>query len=200
VGLFGLVPVLNNKYPVRFFPSFSPWSVEVCSTFAGIAAATLGFMKLWARLEKRARAKALVLEAIGSRHAADHPLDNDVAAVGRIISRLVRNVDEDLREIRPDFSKESLRRLGRFLPKLMEEIGREEEALIRVGVVGVYLGEVACRNFQWQWYFKADLALHQFSYLASNIQRQGRSIDPYAWAADLIAGKGKMAEFAEEIK
>ena len=145
VGLFGLIPVLNNKYPARFFPGFSPGGVEVLSTFAGIAAATLGFMRLWARLEKGARAKALVLEAAASRHPADQPLDNDLATVARFISRLVRNVDEDLREIGPDFSQNSLSRLEKFLPALLREIESREDALIRLGVAGVYLGEAACR-------------------------------------------------------
>jgi hypothetical protein len=199
-GLFGLIPVLNNKYPARFFPGFSPGGVEVLSTFAGIAAATLGFMRLWARLEKGARAKALVLEAAASRHPADQPLDNDLATVARFISRLVRNVDEDLREIGPDFSQNSLSRLEKFLPALLREIESREDALIRLGVAGVYLGEAACRNFQWQWHFKADPALHQFGYLASIIQRRGKNLDPYAWAADLMAGKGKMADFIKEIK
>jgi hypothetical protein len=200
VGLLAIIPVLNNKYPARFFPGFSPWGVEALSTFAGVVAATLGFMRLWARLEKGARAKALVLEAAASRHAADHPLDNDLATAGRFISRLVRNVDEDLREIGPDFSENSLQRLERFFPKLLREIESREDAFIRLGVAGVYLGEVACRNFQWQWHFKNDTALHQFGYLASLLQRQGKNLDPYAWAADLMAGKGKMAEFIKEIK
>jgi hypothetical protein len=200
VGLLGIIPVLNNKYPARFFPGFSPWGVEVLSTCAGVVAAVLGFMRLWGRLEKGARAKALVLEAVGSRRPADHPLDNDLATVGRFISRMVRNVDEDLREISPDFSENSLWRLERFLPKLLEEIESREDALIRLGVAGVYLGEAACRNFQWQWHFKSDPALRQFGYLASILQRRGQNLDPYAWAADLMAGKGKMAEFIKQIK
>ncbi len=200
VALFGLMPVLNNKYPTQFFYSVSPWWVEVVSTFAGIAAATLGFLRLWARLEKRERAKSLVLEAIGFRHRPVHPLENNAASAGRLISRLVRNVEEDLREIEPDFSQDSLRRLERFFPKLLEEIGCEEDALIRVGVAGVYLGETVCRNFQWQWRFNADPALRQFGYLASDIQRQERNQDPFAWAADLMTGKRKMLEFIEEMK
>ncbi len=200
VALLGLVPVLNNKYPAQFFPGFSPWGTEVLSTFAGIAAATLGFLRLWARLEKGGRAKALVLEVAGSRHAADHPLDNDLATATRFISRLVRNVDEDLREITPDFSEDSLWRLEKFLPKLLEEIDSEEDAFIRLGVAGVYLGEAACRNFQWQWHFRADPALRQFSYLTSTIQKEGKSLDPYAWAAELMAGKGRMSQFIAEMK
>ncbi len=200
VALLGIVPVLNNKYPSGFFPSISPWWVEVGSTFLGIAAATMGFIRLWAFLEKRARAKVLVSEAIASRHAVENPLENDLATVGRFISRLVRNVDQDLKEINPDFSMNSLGRLGGFLPNLLEEIESEEDARIRLGVVGVYLGEVACRNFQWQWHFKADPELHQFSYLASNVQRGEKKLDPYTWAASLMVGKGRIPEFMEEIK
>lgn len=194
------MPVLNNKYPASFFPGFSPWGVEAFSTFAGVAAATMGFMRLWAHLEKRSRAKALVLEAIGPRHAAENPPENELATVGRFISRLVRNVDEDLREIGPDFSTDSLERLGRFLPKLLQEIESEEDALIRLGVVGIYIGEVGCRNFKWQWHFKADPTLRQFSYLASEVQRQDENLDPFAWAADLMVGKRKISEFMDEIK
>ncbi len=200
VALFGLVPVLNNKFPSQTFPGASPWWVEVASTFAGVAAATMGFLRLWARLEKLARAKVLVLEAAGSRRAVEKPLDNDVASAGRVVSRLVRNVEEDLREIGPDFSKDSVRRLDRFLPKLLEEIGGKEDALIRVGVAGVYLGETACRNNQWEWHFKSDPDLRQFSYLASSIQKQGRNLDPFGWAAELMTGKAKITELIREIE
>jgi hypothetical protein len=200
VALFGIIPVLNNKYPAQYFPDLSPWWIEVFSTFAGIAAATLGFMRQWARLEKQAKAKNLVMEAVGARRPVEHPSENDVDGAGRFVSRLVRNVEEDLREIVPDFSKDSLRRLGRFLPKLLGEIEREEDALIRVGVTGVYLGEAACRNDQWQWRFNADPAMRQFSYLSSNVQKKDKNLDPFLWAARLMAGKGKMSEFIKEIE
>jgi hypothetical protein len=200
VALLGLVPVLNNKYPAFFFPSLSPWWVEVVSSFTGIAAATVGFTRVWALVQKKAGAKAHIQVAIQARQITVDPSQNDVASAGRFISRLIRNADEDLKEIRPDFSMSSLDRLNRFLPVLLLEIGEEEDARVRLGVVGSYLGEVACRNRQWQWFFKADPALKQFSYLASVIRRGEMELDPFAWAADLLEGKSKTRDWLGAVQ
>jgi hypothetical protein len=200
VALLGLVPVLNNKYPTAYFPALPPWWVEVLSTFAGIAAALMAFTRLWAILQQRDRARALILEAVQTRQPTENSPENEAANAGRLVSRLVRNADEDLREINPDFSEPSLRRLQGLLPLLLLEIGNLEDARVRLGVLGSYLGETACRNFQWQWFFKADPALRQFSYLASTLQKKGRELDPYAWAGQWLAGKAKLGEFLKEIK
>src|SRR5258708_7098200 len=169
-ALLALVPVLNNKYPTLFFPVLSPFWVEVFSVFGGVFTATLAFIRGWARLQKRARAKILVREVGQNRKPTDSLSENDAAHSGRLISRLVRNADEDLLEIRPDFSTSSLSRLYRYLPALMDEIENEEDARIRLGVVGTYLGETACRLFHWQWFFKAVTTLLQFGYLASFVR------------------------------
>jgi hypothetical protein len=124
--------------------------------------------------------------------------ENDVDLAGRNISRLVRNSDEDLREIRPDFSFDSIERLRRVLPFLLDEIHNEESARIRLGVVGTYLGEFLCRSGQWQWFFKCDPALRQFGYLTSVVRREGRELDPYAWAALLFSGSRKSVDFLKE--
>jgi hypothetical protein len=193
------VPVLNNKYPTQFFPALSPWWIEVISLVLGVGAAFLGLSRGWDILRRRSSARQLIRQAV-ERHPAQDPNANDVANSGRLISRLVRNVDEDLMEIKPDFSEASLRRLGRYLPVLMGEIETEEDARIRLGVVGTYLGEAACRGFQWQWFFKADPALRQFSYLASVIRKAEREVDPYFWAADLLTGEKKMKEWMETLR
>ncbi len=199
-ALFGLAPVLNNQYTAQFFPALSPWLVEALSAALGVAAAFGGFSRGREILKRRTWARELVRQAAGERRAAKSPAANDVANAGRLIARLVRNTDEDLMEIRPDFSEKSLQRLSRYLPVLLNEIGSEEDARIRVGVVGIYLGETACRNQQWQWFFMADPALRQFSYLASVLRRSGKELDPFAWAADLMTGPRKLADWREAVK
>jgi hypothetical protein len=195
---FGLVPVLNNKYPAAFFPSLSPGLVELLAVGGGIAAAALGFGKGWARLVQRDGAVGFVRQAVENRKVSPEQDQNEVVNAGRIISRLVRNADEDLREINPDFSLDSLRRLQGVLPELLAEIQNPEDALIRTGVAGIYLGEVLCRQSGWQWFFRADASLKQFSYMASVIRKGGGEMDPFAWAGDLLTGKRKVRELLKE--
>ncbi len=199
-ALLGLVPVLNNKYPAQFFPALSPGLVELLSVALGVAAAFGGFSRGWEILARRTWARELARRAVAGRRAAQNPEANDLANAGRLVARLVRNADEDLMEIRPDFSERSLKRLGRHLPELLDEIGTEEDARIRLGVLGAYLGETACRNRRWQWFFKADPALRQFAYSASVLQREGIELDPFAWAAELLTGRRKWADWLEATK
>lgn len=152
-ALLGLVPVLNNKYPASFFPDISPGLVELLSVCGGIAAAAFGFARFWEKLARRDRARSLIRETVENR-VLNGPQDQKEAVnAGRIVSRLVRNADEDLREINPDFTLESLNRLQDYLPELMAEVQNEEDSNIRLGVVGIYLGETLCRHWGWQWFF-----------------------------------------------
>src|SRR5579859_3371200 len=198
-ALLGLVPVLNNKYPAAFFPVLSSGGVEIISVMAGVLAAFLGFQRLWALLEQRSKARTLVREVAVGRYASPSPEENDLNISGRYIARLFRNADEDLKEIKPDFSLPSLRRLERALPELLKEITDEQSARIRLGVVGAYLGETICRNRQWEWFYKTDPALRQFSYLVSIIRKQGREEDPFAWAADWMTGRRKIGDILRRI-
>jgi len=198
--LAGLVPVLNNKYQAAFFPALSPGVIEILSVFAGIAASALGFARLWVKLVQRDGARGLVRGAAEGRILSGPQTPNEVVNAGRIVSRLVRNADEDLREINPDFTLSSLDRLEHYLPELMMEIQSEEDARIRLGVVGIYLGETLCRCFGWQWFFRADPSMNQFSYTASVIRLGGRELDPFAWASDLLTGKHRLSDLLKEIK
>ncbi len=107
---------------------------------------------------------------------------------GRYITRLVRNADEDLKEIKPDFTIESLGRLQGYLPELLGEVEDEESARILLGIVGVYLGETLCRNDHWQWFFKPAPELKQFVYLASEIHKEGKKADPFVLSAEVLTG------------
>ncbi len=197
-ALMGLVPVLNNKYPASFFPALSPGLVELLSVALGVFAAVMGFMRLWNRLVQRDKARRLIRKAVENRHIPEKPDPNDVINAGRIISRLVRNADEDLREIVPDFTPVSLKRLQDYLPVLMTEIDREEEARIRMGVAGVYLGETLCRNNGWKWFFKSDPALKQFSYLISVLRKGDKEIDPFHWAAGAMTGQRRLTDILKK--
>jgi len=188
-AVLGLVPVLNNKYPAQFYPALSPWWIEVIAVFGGVVTAFMGFSRGWALLGHFSRAKSLVRETISKRSRPETQDSEGSNNAGRMISRLIRNSDEDLREIAPDFTPSSLRRLARYSPELVKEIETEEDAQIRLGVVGAYLGEIACRNFGWKWKFLADPALGRFSYLVSVVQKEGAELDPFFLAGDLLMGR-----------
>ena len=199
-ALWALVPVLNNKYPSLFFPALSPGTVEILSVALGVAAACLGFSRGWDRLQHQALARRLLGEAAKERNARSSADDNEVNAAGRFISRLVRNADEDLLETKPDFSETSLRRLGRYLPRLLGEIETAEDARIRLGIVGAYLGETACRHLKWQWHFKADPALGRFGFLISVLRRDGKEMDPFLLAAEWMLGKRHWRQLLEALQ
>lgn len=188
-ALFSLVPVLNNKYPLLFFPDMPEGWVTLITTGAGIYAAFKGLSCAWAVMQVRAEAKAWILQAVQSRKAVENPDPNDVINAGRSVTRLVRNADEDLREIKPDFSLESLTRLERYLPELLMEVESEEKAKIRLGIVGVYIGETFCRSKGWEWFFKPDTALKQFIFLPSEIRKNGKVIDPFEIASRAFVEK-----------
>lgn len=198
-AFLGLVPVLNNKYPSQFFPALPPGLVEVLSVLAGVYCATEAFRRGWSILQRRAAARTLVLEAVRERKTPEKPDPNDAPNSNRLISRLVRNAEADLSEIGPDFSMESLRRLGKYLRPLLEEVGNEEDARVRLGVVGTYLGETLCRNRGWQWFFKADPALNQFSFLTSVLQKEGKETDPYLWAGELLTGQKTVGDLLKRV-
>lgn len=199
-ALWALVPVLNNKYPALFFPALSPGLVELLSVALGAAAAYLGFSRGWDLLHHQARARQLLRQAAEKRNPQARADDNETNAAGRFISRLVRNADEDLKEIQPDFSEHSLKRLDRTLPALLREVENEEDARIRLGIVGAYLGETACRNFNWQWRFKADPDLGRFGYLISSLGREGKETDPFSLAAQWMLGARNLKEIGEALR
>ena len=199
-ALLGLVPVLNNKYPGQFFPDLSPGLVEILSVGLGVVSAFLGLSRAWDILVRRTLARELVRQAVAGRQAGQEVEANDINNAGRLISRLVRNADEDLLEIKPDFSTGSISRLQHYMPSLLDEIEKEEDARIRLGIIGTYLGETACRNSGWQWVFKADPALRQFSYLVSAIRKGDKELDPYHWAGQLLEGKNKIKAWLEAAR
>src|SRR5690242_18898382 len=142
-ALLGLAPVLNNKYPASFYPAAPSGLVDLICVILGVFAASLGFSRAWNRLQHTASAKTLLGQVAEKRRPLESADPNEVSQSGRIISRLVRNVGEDLKEIGPDFTWDSLKRLQGAFDLLLEEIEDEEDALIRLGVVGTYLGETA---------------------------------------------------------
>jgi hypothetical protein len=188
-ALLSLVPVLNNKYPALFFPAVPDGWVTIIATGAGIYAAFKGLSYVWEVMQARAEAKAWIRRVIESRKAVENPDPNDVINAGRSVTRLVRNADEDLREIGPDFSLESLKRMERYLPELLMEVDDDENAKIRLGIVGVYIGETLCRSKGWEWFFKPDTSLKQFIFLPSEIRKNGKVIDPFETASKAFVEK-----------
>lgn len=198
--LLTALPLLNHRYPSSYFPSLPPLGLALACVLAGAWAAFMGSQRLAGFLHERERSRDLIQGAAVARRASVHAEQNDIVSAGRNISRLSRNVDEDLREITPDFSVESLRRLEKVLPLLVAEVRNEGDARVRLGVVGTYLGETLCRHFGWQWLFRADLSLRQFSYLASVLRKSGKELDPYSCAADLLTGKGRIEDILGQVQ
>jgi len=194
-ALFSLIPVLNNKYPALFFPSVPAGWVEIIATLAGVYTAFKGLGYGWAILQARSTAKDWILQASQNRKTTETSDPNDVITAGRSVSRLVRNVDEDLREIGPDFTLESLSRLEGYLPELLMEVTDEESGRIRLGIVGVYIGEILCRLKGWEWFFRSDPALKQFAFLPSTIHQKGKTIDPFEIASKAFVEKGFLKRF-----
>lgn len=199
-AIFGGTGFLNGRYPGFFFPAVPLGWVWGISVLGGLLCGGEALRRWAVRLKRLANARALVRKVGEERRPPEGGLESEAANAGRLISRLTRNAEEDLREIGPDFSVASLRRLYRYLPDLLFEIGNEEEARIRLGIVGTYVGETACRNFKWRWFFKADPALRQFNYMVSVIQRQGRETDPYALAQGLMAAGRNIGGVLKEIQ
>ncbi|HVZ81360.1 MAG TPA: hypothetical protein VHE12_11290 [bacterium] len=198
-GLLALVPVANNSRPALFFPALPAPVVSTLAVFGGVYTAVLAFARLWAVLQRRDKARALVGEVSGDLSPRPSASENDLGQSGRLITRLVRNVEVDLGEIRPDFSIGSLSRLKRIVPALLEEVLTEEDARIRLGIVGVYLGETLCRSRGWQWDFRARPDLRQFTYQASRVVKDGRSLEVFTKAAGLMTGKADWGGLLREI-
>ena len=194
-ALFSLIPVLNNKYLGAFFPAVGSDWVELASTLAGVYAAFLGMSRLWAKLQVKAAARQWLKQVNQTRLQGISQDENDVVNAGRSISRLVRNVDKDLEEIRPDFSLDSLKRLQDYLPQLLIEVEDEESASIALGIVGAYIGETLCRTQGWQWFFKSNPSLKQFTFLPSVVQKDGKQIEPFNLAYQAMAEKAPLLKF-----
>jgi len=198
-ALFSLIPVLNNKYPNSFFRLAPAGWVEIIATAAGIYAAFKALEYWWAILQVRSEAKVWVFQAGQNRKVPKTFDHNDVVNAGRYVTRLVRNVDEDLREIKPDFTLDSLNRLGLYLPELLMEVEDEESGRIRLGIVGVYIGETLCRTKGWEWFFKSDPSLKQFSFLPSVIHKNGKTIDPFEVASKAFSEKKSLMTLLGDI-
>ena len=191
---------LHQLSPRLFFPAWpGPW-VLILGLAGLVFFGLFAFQKYRGIHSRRQKALALIDSILQKRRALLDPPQNEVILAGRVVARLARNADEDLREITADFSPESLARLDAYLPLLLDEAGGEPEALIRLGVVGTYLGETLCRHRGWNWFFKPDPSLKQFSYLPSVIRRGGRELDPYAWAGDLFGRRRSAADLLNEAR
>ncbi len=195
--LFALTAFLNEFYRPFFFPGL-PKEWVWCLCFLGTVVFAIFGWNGWNRFRgRRQKAVGLILEAVQARNASAKTVDNDLANAERTISRLIANREEDLTEIGPDLTLESLGRLAAYLPTLLAEVENELDARIRLGIVGVYLGETLCRNKNWRWLFKADPNLRQFNYLVSSLEREGRKMDPFMWAGDLFAGRKDIRSLKE---
>jgi len=198
VFLFLLTAVLHQQYPAFFFPAVSAGALWGMGLTGTLVFGLVAVKRLGAITGQRKRALALIVRAVEDRQAVVQPDENDVINAGRYIARLVRNADEDLREIGADFSLASLPRLSRYLPHLLDEVGREEDAKIRLGVAGTYIGETLCRCSGWEWFYRADPRLKQFEYLTSILRRKGKTLDPYQWAGDLFARRHSIGALLKE--
>lgn len=199
-SLLALVPVLNNKYPAAFFPAVPSGLIELLTVFGGALTAAMGFTRAWAIAQRRSKAKAILAMVLQGIRADEKVEENDLGQSGRLITRLVRNVEVDLEEMKPDLTLRSWPRLWGILPELLNEITDEESARIRLGIVGVYMGETLCREKGWQWDFRAQPSQRQFTYLASRLTRGGRTLEIFQWAGKLMMGRDDRNALAREAE
>lgn len=192
--------ILRGLYPNLFFPAAPRMGVLGAALLGGLLSGTVAYRRWSSTSRQRKNAIGLVQQIITSRKPTDQPIENDLANAERTISRLVRNADEDLKEINPDFTLESLLGLPAQLPVILGKIIKREDALIRLGVVGTYLGETACRCLGWVWQFRFDPSLERFGFLASVLRRGDMGLDPYALGADLLTGRKKIQGVIKELK
>ena len=199
--LFILAVLFHGVCPRFFFPAFDGRQILILGALGMAAFGALAFERSLSLSRRRRKASRLIRSLAGKRSPLSDPSENDVILAGRVVSRLTRNADEDLREINPDFSLASLHRLVRYLPLLLDEVQNEEDAFIRWGVAGTYIGETLCRQAGWNWFFKPDPALRQFSFLSSVLrQGGGRELDPYLWAVDLFDHRRGLSVLLDEVK
>ncbi len=189
----------NQLFPLFFFPAFAPWVSGLALDLLALSSALRAWVLYQALWKRRATALGLVEKILQGRDPKTFRTGSSADTAQRTLSRVIRNADEDLREISPDYSAASLSRLADFLPKLLDEMNTETDAMIRLGVAGAYIGETACRLWEWEWKFQADPSLRQFEYLASILDRQGISVDPFELAQKCYSGKMKAKDLAAKL-
>jgi hypothetical protein len=199
-GICLAAPVGNRFFPAFFYPVFAPWGVALVGGLAAIAASARAWFLYRAIGKRRKNAMVLMKKILQGRDSKTFLSGSSADRAGRTLGRVLRNTDEDLREMRPDFTVASLERLSGFLPELLDEIKSETDAAIRLGIVGAYLGETACRLWGWQWNFRADPSLRQFDYLASALERKGARMDPFELAGELFSGTLKPKELIQRFR
>ena len=192
-ALFLSAGVFQSLYPGFFgggIPSVWVWGFSL----AGAAVfSSLG----WGRTRRATRAQSgardWVRRAIQDRQPALRPEPNDLRTVQRNIGRLERHVEEDLREIQPDFTLASLDRLTGHRNDFLAEVDGFEQARLLLGVLGAYVGCTLVRSKGWEWLWRADPLLKQFSFQASLVRKGGLEFDPFE-AAGLWLAEGKKLE------
>ena len=132
-------------FPSVFFPALPDWAAGLTWDLVALACITRVWFLYKATWKRRTTARLIIEKSIHDRNPQRCLTGSSADTAQRTLSRVIRNSDEDLREIIPDFTAASLHRLSGFLPKLLDEIQNETDARIRLGVVGTYLGETACR-------------------------------------------------------
>lgn len=199
-GICLAAPVGNRFFPDFFYPAFAPWGLALVGGLVGIAAISRAWFLYRGIRKKRMGAIVIMKKILQDRDSKTLLIGSFADRAGRTLGRVVRNADEDLREMRPDFTAASLGRLSGFLPELLDETKTETDAAIRLGIVGAYLGETACRLWGWQWNFRADTQLRQFEYLASVLERKGVLVDPFGLAEKLFSGTLNSKELIQRFR
>lgn len=189
----------SQFFPDFFFPAFGSWVIGLFWDLAALGAAWRAWGLYQALWKGRAEAIARIEFLLRNRNSQKIQMGSSADTAGRTLSRVIRNADEDLKEINPDFTLDSLIRLSGFLPNLLDEIQSETDAKIRLGVVGAYLGETACRLWGWQWKFQSETSLRQFEYLVSILEKGKDRVDPFELAGELFSNKLKSGDLIQKL-
>jgi hypothetical protein len=179
---FLLLGIANQARPYVFFFGIAPvWIWGIAILGFGIFG-FIGARSIYVSHSQHVQALNLVERTLKDRQSDPHIFDEEKSKIERSISRLSRNMEANLFEIHPDFSLRSIDRLKKVIPAFLNEIQTEFDAKIRIGILGVYIGETLCRNLKLRWKFQSDSQDAVFPFLSSIIGSETDPCDPFQLA------------------
>lgn len=192
--------LLNTVWPELFFSKVSvPWVWGVAGIGSLILISLASCLRRLREARRRA-GRANIEAAERHRPAVENPGPQQRAASAKLLERLIGHAGEDLKEIRPDFTLASLRRLEKSLPALLEESADPLDARILLGIVGVYLGETLRAAYKGEWRLGAAPSLGRFTYQACRLRFSGKEWDPFFAARRWFASEVRWRDLVEEVR
>lgn len=192
--------LLNTLWPDLFFSKASvPWVWAGAGTGSLILTTLASHLRRLRQAQRKA-GRENIETAEQNRPAVENPTREQRAASAKLLERLIAHAGEDLKEIRPDFTLASLRRLEKNLPVLLEESADPLDARILLGIVGVYLGETLRAAYKGEWILGAAPSLGRFTYQACRLRFSKKEWDPFFAARRWFANEVRWRDLVEEVR